>query len=142
MQIEFAFFNALFQETGEDFLPGTKAFVHDGTTKPEIRFKNLMTARSPVDDVGACAVLSHDRPQDSFCGRPFLRRGRLSKVPSVRVESLEPSNKQVFLSLPIEVDSGARQSSFFCDIIDRGSAITEITEPPYGRPENFLSRVL
>jgi hypothetical protein len=101
VQIEFAFSDALFQKTGEDFLPGTKAFLHDGTTKPEIRFKNLMTARSPVDDVGACAVLSHDRPQDSFCGRPFLRRGRLSKVPSVRVESLEPSNKQVFLSLPL-----------------------------------------
>ena len=77
MQIEFAVLNALFQESGKGFLPNTKAFLHDGPTEPRIRFKGLMAARGPVDDVGTCAVLSHDCPQDSFCGRPFRRRGGL-----------------------------------------------------------------
>lgn len=75
MQIEFAVLNALFQESAKDFLPNTKAFLHDRTTEPQIHFKKLVAARDPVDDVGTCAVLSHDCPQDSFCGRPFLRRG-------------------------------------------------------------------
>lgn len=57
------------------------------------------------------------------------------------MESLQPSNEQILLPLPIKVDRGARQSGFFCDVIDRGPAIAEITEPLYGRYENSLSRL-
>ncbi len=120
----------------------TQAFLHDGTAKLEIRLEKLMAARRSVHNVGGYAVLRHDHCANSFCGRPFLRSGSFSEVPRLYVESLQPSDEQVFLSSPIKVDRGARYSCFLCDIVDRGSAVTELTKPPYRRSENLLSRVL
>src|SRR5260370_7327204 len=101
-----------------------------------------MAARRSVHNIGGYAVLRHDHCANSFCGRPFLRSGSFSEVPRVYVESLQPGDEQVFLSSPIKVDRGARYSCFLCDIVDRGSAVTELTKPPYRRSQNLLSRVL
>src|SRR6267378_3213519 len=109
--------------------------------KLEICLEDLRAACRTVYDVGACAVLRDDHRFNSLCGRPFLRSGGLSKTPRVFVESLQSGNKQVFLPLPIQINRGACYSSFFCDIINRGPAITEITKPLYRRYENSLSRV-
>lgn len=141
-QIEFPIPNALLQKASQEFLPMTQAFLHNGTAKLEIRLKKLMAARRSVHDVGGYAVLRQDHRANSFCGRPFLRSGGFSDFPRVYVESLQPSDKQVFLPRPIEVDRGARYSCLFGDIVDRSSAVTEFAKPPYRRSENLVSRVL
>src|SRR5207248_4430125 len=110
--------------------------------KPEIRLKNLMAACSSVDDVRGRAVLRQHRPLDSFCGRPLLRSGRFSKPSAVYVESLQPSNKQVFLLFPIKIDRGARYSRLLGNIIDGRSAVTELAKSLYRRHENLLSCVI
>ena len=120
----------------------TQAFLHNGTAKLEIRLKKLMAARRSMHDVGGYAVLRQDHRANSFCGRTFLRSGGLSEVPRADVESLQPGDKQVLLPRPIEVDRGARYSCLFRDIVDRGSAITELAKPLYRRTENLFSRIL
>src|SRR6266853_2775774 len=117
----------------------TQAFLHDGTAKLEIRLEKLMATRRSVHNVGGYAVLRHDHCANSFCGRPFLRSGSFSEVPRLYVESLQPSDEKVFLSSPIKVDRGARYSCFLCDIVDRGSAVTELTNPLNRGSENLLS---
>jgi hypothetical protein len=141
-QIEFAIPNALLQEASHEFLPMTQTFLHDRTAKLEIRLKKLMAARSSVHDVGGYAVLRHDHCANSFRGRPSFRSRGFSKVPRAHVESLQPGNKQVFLPLPIKVDRSAGYSRLLCNIVDRGSAVTELTKPLNRRSENLLSRVL
>src|SRR5260370_26535321 len=120
----------------------TQAFLHDGTAKLEIRLEKLMAARRSVHNVGGYAVLRHDHCANSFCGRPFLRSGSFSEVPRLYVESLQPSDEQVFLSSPIKVARGARYSFFLCDIVDRGSAVNELNKTPYRGSQNLFSRVL
>src|SRR5260370_22304964 len=120
----------------------TQAFLHDGTAKLEICLENLMAARRSVHDVCCYAVLRHDHCANSFCGRPFLRNGSFSEVPRLYVESLQPTDEQIFLSSPIKVDRGPRYSCFLCDIVDRGSSVPELTKPPYRLSENLLSPVL
>jgi len=120
----------------------TQAFLHNGTAKMEIRLEKLMAAGRSVHDVRCYAVLRHDHCANSFCGRPFFRSGGFGEVPRVYVESLQPSDEQVFLPPPIKVDRGARYSCFLCDIVDRGSAVTEPTKPLNRGSENLLSRVL
>jgi hypothetical protein len=141
-QIEFPIPNALLQKASQEFLPMTQAFLHNGTAKLEIRLKKLMAARRSMHDVGGYAVLRQDHRANSLCGRPFLRSGGFSQVPRVYVESLQPSDKQVFLPRPIEVDRGAGYSCLFRDIVDRRSAVTELAKPLYRRSENLFSRIL
>jgi hypothetical protein len=141
-QIEFAIPNALLQEASHEFLPMTQTFLHDRTSKLEIRLKKLMAARSSMHDVGGYAVLRHDHCANSLCGWSSFRSGGFSKVPRAHVESLQPGNKQVLLPLPIKVDRSARYRCFLCDIVDRGSSVTELTKPLYRCFENLLSSIL
>lgn len=118
-----------------------QAFLDHSLSELKVCLKELMAAFRPVDDVRSRAVLRHDSCENSFCGRPVLRSGGFGKNPRLRVKSPQPSYKKVLLPLPIEVDRGARQSSFCCDIVDRGSAVPELAKPLYGRNENLLCRI-
>ena len=119
----------------------TQAFLDHSAPELEVCLKKLMAARCAVDDVRGRAVLRHDRCENSFCGRPFLGSCGFSQVPGARVKSLQPSNKQVLLPLPIKIHRGARQSRLFRDIVDRGSAVPELAKPLDGCHENLLFRV-
>jgi hypothetical protein len=140
-RFEFAVSNALLHEASQESLAMAQAFLDHSPTDLKVCLKELMAACCAVDDVGSRAVLRHDSCENSFFGRPFLRSGGFSKNPRLRVKSLQPSHKKVLLPLPIEVDRGARQSSFCCDIVDRGAAVPEVAKPLYGRNENLLCRV-
>jgi hypothetical protein len=140
-RFEFAVSNALFEEPIQEFLAMMQAFLDDDAPELEICLKKLVSAGCAVDDVGGCAVLRYDSCENSLFGRPFLRSGGFSKVPSLQVKSLQAIDKEVLLPLPIQVDRGARQSGFFGDIVDRGSAVTEPAKSLYGRYENPLSGV-
>src|SRR5258706_9468215 len=119
----------------------TQAFLHNGTAKMEIRLEKLMAAGRSVHDVRCYAVLRHDHCANSFCGRPFFRSGGFGEVPKVYVESLQPSDEQVFLPPPIKGDRGARYSCFLCDIVDRGSAGTSLTKTLNPGSQNLFSPV-
>ena len=140
-RFEFAVSNALLHEASQEFLATAQAFLDRSPPKLKVCLKEFVAACRPVDDVRSRAVLRHDSCENSFFGRPFLRSGGFSKNPRLRVKSLQPSHKKVLLPLPIEVDRGARQSSFCCDIVDRGAAVPELAKPLYGRNENSLCRV-
>ena len=138
---EFAVSKALLHEASQEFLAAAQAFLDHSLSELKVCLKELMAAGGPVDDVRSRAVLRHDSCENSFCGRPFLRSGGFGKNPRLRVKSLQASYKKVLLPLPIEIDRGARQSSFYCDIVDRGSAVPELAKPLYGRKENLLCRI-
>ena len=140
-RFEFAVSNALLHETGQESLAMAQAFLDHSPSELKVCLKELMAACCAVDDVGSRAVLRHDSCENSFSGRPFLRSGGFGQDPRLRVKSLQPSHKKVLLPLPIQVDRGARQSGFFGDIVDRGSAVTEPAKSLYGRYENPLSGV-
>ena len=140
-RFEFAVSNALLHEASQEFLAMAQAFLDRSPPKLKVCLKEFVAACRPVDDVRSRAVLRHDSCENSFFGRPFLRSGGFSKNPRLRVKSLQPSHKKVLLPLPIEVDRGARQSSFCCDIVDRGSAVPELAKPLYGGKENLLCRI-
>ena len=140
-RFEFAVSNALLHEASQEFLATAQAFLDHSPTELKVCLKEFVAACRPVDDVRSRAVLRHDSCENSFFGRPFLRSGGFSKNPRLRVKSLQPSHKKVLLPLPIEVDRGARQSSFCCDIVDRGAAVPELAKPLDGRNENLLCRV-
>ena len=140
-RFEFAVSNGLLHEASQEFLATAQAFLDRSPPKLKVCLKEFVAACRPVDDVRSRAVLRHDSCENSFFGRPFLRSGSFSKNPRLRVKSLQPSHKKVLLPLPIEVDRGARQSSFCCDIVDRGSAVPELAKPLYGRKENLLCRI-
>ena len=140
-RLEFAVSNALLQEARQETLATAQAFFDHSPPKLKVCLKKLMAARCAVNDVRSRAVLRHDSCQNSFSGRPFLRSGGFSKNPRLRIKSLQPSHKKVLLPLPIEIDRGARQSSFCCDIVDGGSAVPELAKPLYGGNENLLRRI-
>jgi len=140
-RFEFAVSNALLHEAGQESLAMAQAVLDHSPSELKVCLKELMAACCAVDDVGSRAVLRHDSCENSFFGRPFLRSGGFSKNPRLRVKSLQPSHKKVLLPLPIQVDGGARQSGFFGDIVDRGTAVPELAKPLYGRKENLLCRI-
>ena len=80
-RFEFAVSNALLHEAGQESLAMAQAFLDHSPSELKVCLKELMAACCAVDDVGGCAVLSHDHCVHSFRGRPFLRSGRFSKVP-------------------------------------------------------------
>ncbi len=132
-RFEFAVSNALLHEASQEFLATAQAFLDRSPPKLKVCLKEFVAACRPVDDVRSRAVLRHDSCENSFFGRPFLRSGGFGQ--------LQPSHKKVLLPLPIQVDRGARQSGFFGDIVDRGSAVPELAKPLYGRKENLLCRI-
>jgi hypothetical protein len=140
-RFEFAVSNALLQEARQETLAMAQAFFDHSPPKLKVCLKELMAAWGAVDNVRSRAVLRHDSCQNSLFGRPFLRSGGFSKNPRLRIKSLQPSHKKVLLPLPIQIDRGARQSSFCCDIVDRGSAVPELAKSLYGRNENLLCRI-
>src|SRR5258708_8689546 len=111
----------------------TQGFLRNGRDKMDSRLEKLMAAGRSVHDVRCYAVLRHDHCANSFCGRPFFRSGGFGEVPRAYVESLQPSDEQVFLPPPIKVDPGARYSCFLFDIVDRGSAVNQPSKPPNPR---------
>jgi hypothetical protein len=140
-RFEFAVSNALLHEASQEFLAMAQAFLDHRLSELKVCLKELMPACGTVDDVGSRAVLRHDSCENSFFGRPVLRSGGFGQGPRLRVKSLQPRHKKVLLPLPIEVHRGARQSSFCCDIVDRGAAVPELAKPLYGRNQNSLCRV-
>jgi hypothetical protein len=141
-RFKFALSNALLQEARQECLAMAQAFLDRSPPKLKVCLKELMAAYRTVDDVRSRAVLRHDSCENPFLGRPLLRGCGFSKNPRMRVKSLEPSHKKVLLPPPIEVDRGARQSSFCCDIVDRGSTVPEVAKSPYGGNENLFRRIL
>lgn len=140
-EIEFSILNALLQEFGENSFCVAYAFIHRLAAKFEVGLEYLMATCRAMDNIGSRTVLRQDHFLDSL-GRGALRCGTLlSEGLRVCIKPLEASNKEVFLPLPIEVDRGARQSGFFCNVADRGPAIPEIAEPLNRGYKNSLSRV-
>ena len=141
LQIELGILNALLQKANQDFLPMPQALLHEAVAKLEICLKDLMATCRAVDNIGGRTVLRQDHCLDSLSSGSLSCSSILCKGLRVFMKLLETSNKQVFLPLPIQVDRGARQSGFFCDVADRGPAIPEIAEPLDRCYENSLSRV-
>src|SRR5882762_6626111 len=117
------------------------ALLHKLAAKFEIGFEHLMATCRAMDNIGGRTVLRQNHRLDSLRRSSFGCSTLLCEGLRVCVKPFESGNKQIFLLLPIQVDCGARQSRFFSNIANRGSAISEIAEPSNGRYENPLSRV-
>ena len=140
-EFEFSLLNALLQELGENSFCVEYAFIHKLAAKFEVGLEHLMTTCRAMDNIGGRTVLRQDHSLDSLSSGSLSCSSLLCKGLRVCVKSLQSGNKQVFLPLPIQINRGACYSSFFCDIIDRGSAVPELAKPLYRRQENSLSRV-
>ncbi len=135
MHFELAVSNALLQEASQKFLAMPQTFLDHGAAELEICLKKLMAACCAVDDVGGRAVLRHERCENSFCCRAFLRGGGFSKTPRVRVKLLQASNKQVLLPLPIEVDRGAGVASLIGVIVSHVIVLFDFIEEMHEKGE-------